>query len=925
MRQRTVRGRSTAGSRERDARPTTDWIPFAPVDCMLLIALLCSGAAAVGLEVIWLRIVGLALGAESFGMLGVLAGFFAGLAIGSAALHARVVRTPRPIGLYVGAELAITMYALASPWFMPALTQFIPRLLGPWVGANQSLAALILDVVVAGAVLVPATFCMGITTVAAVQALRRVRGAFVRDRSVAFAYAANTAGATIGVLACTYGLLPRFGTTVGSSALAALSLLAAALAFTWQRRRAPARIEEQAAARPPAGDLELATRAITSVRAGYGLLFCTGAAGIGVETVGTYVLAEVFENTVHTFADILAVYLLGTALGARVYASNRMQRRIRSPAEGTTVLLFALTCTGLLCATVLRFAPQLLGILAPTGASYVARIAAEAFVAAMAFLPVTVFMGATYSHVMGAYTAHGIGYASAWNTLGAAIAPFVFGLLLVPAFGYGVAFFAAISVYAFCFVHHAIVRGHHRLTPGIAGLVFGGALAFSPLVLVRFPPGIQVLAQRTGLYGVVSVWEDSQPGLDGLRRALQVDQRQVMGGLPGFVTARMGHLAMLLGNEPREVLFLGVGTGLTAGAALDYDVAHVTGVELVPEMLDMLHWFAPENNELRRDHRVTLFASDARRFVRGTDRRFDAIVADLYHPSRDGSASLYTIEHFRAIRDRLNERGVFVQWLPLNQLRTEDLRTIMRTFLEVYPHAHAVLGNYSDNARLALVGWRTRGAGAPRPGLDITTVERVLEHRTGPQVFDGLRDVLASYMFDAPTMRRFAGDAPLNTDVNQRFAYDAASAAVLGESGHAHESLRAVLAFRQPFPDDFVILPAGESVPALRKRVGPYGDAVSHYMRAEVARLDIPVAWPAAAVDEYLAAYRAEPAFTLAIGRLIELAIREPGQSRALVEQLLAITPNQPELLRLSDRLAATDTTEGTRALLAHFLETGGD
>jgi hypothetical protein len=179
-------------------------------------------------------------------------------------------------------------------------------------------------------------------------------------------------------------------------------------------------------------------------------------------------------------------------------------------------------------------------------------------------------------------------------------------------------------------------------------------------------------------------------------------------------------------------------------------------------------------------------------------------------------------------------------------------------------------------------------------------------------------------MLDPAAMHRFAKDAPLNTDVNLRLVYDAASAAVLGESGHAHESLRAILAFRQPFPDDFVLLPAGE-IRALRERVGPYGDAVSHYLRAEVARLDTPNVWPAAAVDEYLAAYRTEPAFTLAIGRLIELAMREPGKSRALIAQLLAITPNQPELRRLRERLIATDTAEGTRALLARFLETGGD
>ena len=52
--------------------------------------------AALGLELIWIRILGLAFGSESFGMLGVLAGFFAGLALGAAVLHRAILRSERP-------------------------------------------------------------------------------------------------------------------------------------------------------------------------------------------------------------------------------------------------------------------------------------------------------------------------------------------------------------------------------------------------------------------------------------------------------------------------------------------------------------------------------------------------------------------------------------------------------------------------------------------------------------------------------------------------------------------------------------------------------------------------------------------------------------------------------------------------------------
>jgi spermidine synthase len=299
------------------------------------------------------------------------------------------------------------------------------------------------------------------------------------------------------------------------------------------------------------------------------------------------------------------------------------------------------------------------------------------------------------------------------------------------------------------------------------------------------------------------------------------------------------------------------------------------------------------------------------------------VVADLYHPSRDGTASLYTVEHFTAIRERLTANGTFVQWLPLYQLRTDDLRTVMRTFLEVFPNAHAFLGNYSGNARLALVGRR----GDADVHVALPAALRSLGDRSSAgEVFDGLRDVLASYMTDAAGMRAFAGDAAINTDTNQRLTFDAAAGALIGESGHAHHSLRALLAYRKPFPDTLLEPDATESISSVRQRVAPYASAVTHYLRGEIERLDTPAGrWPAAAAEAYLAAYQADPAFTLAIGKVIQLGLADVTQAEALVARLLSITPAQPELMRLRDRLARAQTADQRRALLAHFLETGGD
>src|SRR5690606_30731787 len=109
---------------------------------------------------------------------------------------------------------------------------------------------------------------------------------------------------------------------------------------------------------------------------------------------------------------------------------------------------------------------------------------------------------------------------------------------------------------------------------------------------------------------------------------------------------------------------------------------HVDAVELVPAVLEQLHHFADINGAVAEDDRVRLHAADARRFVAASAERYDVIVADLFHPGRDGAGNLYAREHFENVREHLASGGVFAQWLPLYQLDAPTLRVVMRTFAE---------------------------------------------------------------------------------------------------------------------------------------------------------------------------------------------------------------------------------------------------
>ena len=191
---------------------------------------------------------------------------------------------------------------------------------------------------------------------------------------------------------------------------------------------------------------------------------------------------------------------------------------------------------------------------------------------------------------------------------------------------------------------------------------------------------------------------------------------------------------------------------------------------------------------------------------------------------------------------------------------------------------------------------------------------------------DGLPDLLASYMLDADGLRRYAGEGPLNTDSNQRIAFDAASASDIERSVVAHRALASLLPFRRGYPDAFVRNAGTRGADALRDDVDPYAEAASRYLAAEIDRLDDrSKPMPDAALAGYLDAYAADVRFTLPIGKLLEYTLRDPARAREIVVRLATIHPTQPNVATLGKRLGAARSPEQTREIVERFLKTGGD
>jgi spermidine synthase len=884
-------------------------------DRLLLLAFLLSGCAGLGYEILWTRLLALSLGSEILAVLGVMSGFFGGLALGAWWLQPWIRRARDPLRLFASLEVTAGAWALLSPFLLHRLAATLPLLLGPAAGENDTFGALALSVGIAALALLPATLCMGATLPALVEARARLFANEPGDRALGRLYAANTAGAVGGVWLTVYVLLPRGGMVWGAAMLAGISLTAALLAWRWGRQQGAK--SSGSWSDGPSFDTghRSASRAPTRLAL---LVFLTGLAGVGLELVCVQTLAQVTRGTIYTFANTLAVYLIGTTAGAWLWsaAGQRLPRSIRSHASAHLARLLLIAT--LLAAFALHVAPALF---ARSGASaYSLQLLAEIAVTALVFLPATMLMGALFSHLLGFRNATGVGRLLALNTAGAALAPFLFGLWVIPAFGYRAALLAVATCYALLLLLTAESRVTAVRRVGQIAFVAVIALVTLPdnLRLARLPEGWTLLSHHQGLYGTLLVGEKRGERGEVVTRRLQVNQYFRMGGGYSYGEHRMGHLPFLLAPDARRALFLGVGTGATLSACRAYPLEHVDAVELVPEVISALPLFADINHEIADDPRITFHAADARRFVSASRERYDVIVGDLFHPARDGAGNLYSLEHFRTIRGHLTPRGLFIQWLPLHQFDQRNLATVIRTFLAVFPRSHAFLGVYNpQTSALGLVG-QAGPPGAPPLTLDLRWIANALA-RGADEAYLGAVDLLGAYCLDRAALEAFAaGEEALNTDLRPRILCDAPRSAYLDSGALAHSTLRALLEHRVTCPDQFLEGAPARERPAFRAAVDAWWGAVDPYLRADIALAEAPPPPPLAAgvVELYLRSYARSPAFPPTRGRLFELPRVVPDAGREIFPRMLEITPDEPrvwqEYLSFLDRAGPPQQFQGT-------------
>lgn len=851
-----------------------------------------SGYAGLGYQIIWTEQCALFLGHDAAAVLAVVAAFFGGMGVGAIALGRRIEQSASPARWYAGAELVIALTGALLSFALGPIGRATLALIGPepaplwhWLVAFGSTFV----------VLLPATVAMGATLPAMHRITSRTPGS-----GVAMLYAANTFGAMLGVLLTAFWLIPAFGLRKNALVCGALNLGCALLAWRsfGQGQRAA----------PPTTDRAVESNRVAERRP-LQRLALTGFLGIGYEVLVVRALSEVTENTVYTFAVLLALYLAGTAAGAAAYqrwAASRERAELRDSLLAALSGACAFGMISLWSAEGVRSA-----VLGSLGTGVTAALLAEAAPALLAFGPATFVMGALFAELAREASAAGVAFSRALgvNTLGAALAPAMFGVLIVPAIG------LKFSLVAICVGYLALVSASARfrvLTLSPAGVIAIVCVLAPALAFVEVPEGGHVVSYRDGVLAAVSVVED----VDGVARLRINDRAQEGTNRTQRVDGRQAWLPLLLHPAPSRALFLGLGTGTTAASAAEDPSLKADAVELLPEVVEAAGYFARSFEDGAPFARLHVVTADARRYVRSAAQDYDVIISDNFHPARSGSGALYTVEHFQAVKARLAAGGLFCQWLPLHQLDRETLRSIVRSFIAVYPHGSAILASnsletpvlgligQSDDARFAVPSVTERFARATLPAR-LTSI--------------GLEDefsVLGSFVAGPRSLAHLAAGAPENTDDRPIVAYRAPNATYAPEASPA-DRLIGLLHELSLEPGEIL---APSTDPSWSRRLAAYWAARNQFIASGKNVRPLP------RVEDMLAQVREplltvlrtspdfRPAYDPLLGMASALARSNVSAARALLVELARLQPARSEASEALASLSAHATdAEPTR------------
>jgi spermidine synthase len=775
-----------------------------------------SGCAALIYQVVWFQVLQLVIGSSTVSLAVLLGTFMGGMCTGSLLLARYVGRRWHPFAVYAWMEVLIGVCGAALIILLPLVSRLYIAVDG---GGPASIA---IRAVVCAMLLLPPTVLMGAT----LPAMSR----FAQDARdvpwLGYLYAGNIIGAVGGCVAAGFYLLRKFDWSTAALVAVAINLIVAALGFAlsirapWAASHTDTRVEHSKSV----GAIRRTTATV------YAAIALSGLTALGAEVVWTRLLSLMFGATAYAFSIILAVFLAALGIGSVV--GSVLARDARQPRAllGWTQLLVALAIAwgAFMIAHELPWWPVDELVSPDPWLLFQVDLARALF----AVFPAAMLWGTSFPLALAAASeaanaephfdaGRTVGRVYAANTLGAIAGSLLTGLVLIPLIG--------TKGSQQVFIVLSVVSGVVAMLPLLplwrqpAKLGLGTAAASCTLAVAALYCASQVSAVPVGLiaWGRSLSWQGAPNALywgEGINASVAVTEDakgyrnfHVSGKVEASTELQdmrlqrlLGHLSALLHDNPKDVLVVGFGSGVTAGAISIHPTVErmvICEIEpLIPKIVSQ--YFSDANHGIAESRKVALVYDDARHYVLTSHEKFDVITSDPIHPWVKGAATLYTQEYFEHVKAHLKPGGVVTLWVPLYESTFDVVRSELATFFSVFPNGTVWRNDNRDGSGYDMV----LVARLDDKPIDVDQLQnRITQPEYGPvQVsladvgYESIFDLLRIYSGRGKELEPWLHGAEINRDRNLRLQYLAG----LGYHQSIGTEIRDEILTYRTFPND---------------------------------------------------------------------------------------------------------------------------
>ena len=752
---------------------------------VLLVLFAGSGCSALIYEIVWFQLLQLAIGSTTVSMGFLLASFMGGLCIGSVGFSRLKLQQYHPLRIYAALEAGIAICGLLVLACLPFLDRIYIA------GADHGVPGLITRGFLCAVCLLPPTILMGASLPAIVRWIETT------PRGVSWwglLYGGNTAGAVFGCLLAGFYLLRLYDTHVATYWAMAINLVVAAMSYL-----VAGRVPAHGAA--PSTDEPAEREAVAgSAAAGmsgprwpvYVTIGLSGASALAAEVVWTRLMGMLMGATVYVFSIILAVFLIGLAIGSTIGAYIARAGRARVALGWCQVLLAAASAwSAYMIAAALPFWP-IDPFLAPTPWMTFQLDMARTL---WTILPPAILWGASFPLALAAVASPGedpgklSGEVYASNTLGSIFGALITSLILVPAIGttYCEVMLIVLPAVSSLFLLAPYIKESKSQAVTAVFAVAMVIVLFLAKDVKPLPGEVIAYGRRVATYVnraqilytvegrnssvAISKWGDG---------AIEVD-------VNGHVEATtepydmklqrmVGHLPALLHPNPKNVLGIGFGAGVSAGTFTRYPgIEHITVCEIEPVIPPTsTRYFAQADYDVYHNPKTRIVYDDARHYLLTTQDKYDIIASDPLDVFVKGTAAIYSKEYFDSVKAHLNPGGMFTLYVPLYESDERTVRSELATFFEAFPTA-TVWANNIDGR-----GYDMVFMGQVEPlQIDVDEVGQRIRRPDYQPVVESLHgiginsevDLFGTYAGQRFDLGRWTAGADINRDKDLRLQY----------------------------------------------------------------------------------------------------------------------------------------------------------